>query len=78
VLNSGKTVIQHIYDTHNEGVERVKDYLKKWLSLKGKIDTDRFDHVAERIRQQVIYAEEWRDSVNSYFMGLSGIEDRNK
>jgi alpha-glucuronidase len=76
VLKSGKTVIRHIYDTHNEGVERVKDYQNKWQSLKGVLDSDRFGHVMERIRQQVVYADEWRDAINSYFRKLSGIEDR--
>jgi len=26
ILHSGKTVIQHIYDSHNEGVKQVKNY----------------------------------------------------
>jgi len=44
VLHSGQTVIQHIYDTHYSGVERVKQFHKSWSSLRGKIDEQRFEY----------------------------------
>ncbi len=75
VLKSGKTVIQHIYDSHNDGVEQVKYYLKQWQSLRGFIDDERFGQVSNKLKQQVGFAEEWRDSINTYFYKLSGIED---
>lgn len=74
-LKSGKTLIQHIYDTHFEGVERVEEFRRKWLSLEGKIDRERFDAVLERLDIQVKDAREWRDVVNSYFYRKSGIPD---
>lgn len=77
-LRSGKTVIQNIYDTHNEGVERVRKYISEWESLSSLIDKDRYNAVLGKLRQQVIYAEEWRDSINSYFYNLSGIGDSGK
>jgi hypothetical protein len=40
-LRSGKTVIQHIYDT---GLEQVKEWIVRWQSLEGKIDAGRFNH----------------------------------
>ena len=40
-LKSGETVIQHIYNTHFEGVERVEDFIRRWTRLKGKIDAER-------------------------------------
>ncbi|HOK42646.1 MAG TPA: alpha-glucuronidase family glycosyl hydrolase [Thermoclostridium caenicola] len=74
-LKSGKTLIQHIYDTHFEGVEEVEQFREKWLSLEGKIDRERFESVLERLDIQLKDAREWRDVVNSYFYRKSGIPD---
>ncbi|MFL0253237.1 alpha-glucuronidase family glycosyl hydrolase [Clostridium neuense] len=78
VLKSGKTIIQHIYDTHFEGVERVYDLKEKWLSLKGKIDDEIFDAVLDRLEIQIKDSKEWRDVVNSYFYRKTGIQDEHK
>ena len=77
-LSSGKTVIQHIYDTHNEGVRQVEGLRRTWQSLKGKVDKERYEHVLKRLNKQVIHACLWRDSINGYFKGISGIEDKPK
>jgi len=69
-LKSGKTVIQHIYDTHNEGVGQVKENYESWKTLEGLIDDERYQHVLERLKDQIGYAEVWRDSVNTYFQCL--------
>ena len=37
-LKSGKTVIQHIYDTRFEGAEQAKELLAQWTTLEGKND----------------------------------------
>ena len=78
VLKSGKTVIQHIYDSHNEGVEQVKQMKTEWLSLKDKIDEERFQHVLKKFNSQIEQAEIWRDSINEFFYKLSGIPDGSK
>lgn len=74
-LQSGKTVIQHIYDTHFEGVERLQYWIGRWAELEGKIDADRFGHVSERLKEQLDSAKEWRDVINTYFYRKSGIAD---
>ena len=74
-LKSGKTLIQHIYDTHFEGVEQVREFKSKWLSLKDLIDPERFEHVLDRLNTQIEDAIEWRDVVNTYFYRKSGIPD---
>jgi alpha-glucuronidase len=76
-LKSGKTVIQHIYDSHNEGVEKVKGNISEWMTLNGVIDSDRYEEVLIGLKQQVRYAEVWRDSINGYFLRLSGIKDND-
>lgn len=75
VLHSGKTVIQHIYDTHFEGVERVQYWIAQWQALSDKVDAERHRHVLERLEDQLASSKEWRDIVNTYFYRKSGIED---
>ena len=74
-LHSGKTVIQHIYDSHFEGYEEAKQLAAKWDTLKGRIDDEIFENVKERFERQLVNAREWCDQVNSYFFRKSGIPD---
>ncbi|MCL6572042.1 MAG: alpha-glucuronidase [Bacillus sp. (in: Bacteria)] len=74
-LKSGKTLIQHIYDTHFEGVEEAKGLKERWLNLKGKIDNQRFKDILKRLEMQIEHAKEWRDVINTYFYRLTGIGD---
>ncbi len=78
VLKSGKTVIQHIYDTHFEGFEAVEGFVHKWIELKGTIDESVYEHVLDRLNIQLDSARDWRDQVNTYFYRMSGIEDEKK
>lgn len=75
-LKSGKTLIQHIYDTHFTGVKEVESYRENWISLKEKIDIDVYERVLKRFDLQLKNAYEWRDIVNSYFYRKSGISDK--
>lgn len=74
-LKSGKTVIQHIYDTHFEGVEEVEKMIALWKSLEGKISEEVSQRVSERFQRQLLNAKEWRDCINTYFYRKSGIAD---
>lgn len=75
MLKTGKTLIQHIYDTHFEGVEEVEAMQKAWQGLKGKVSDRAFDCVSERFERQLVNAKEWRDRVNTYFYRKCGIAD---
>lgn len=75
LLKNGKTIIQHIYDTHFDGVEQVKGLIKSWDSLREKIDDRRFQQVRARLRIQLDSAREWRDVINTYFYRKTGIPD---
>ena len=75
MLKSGKTLIQHIYDSHFEGVEEVEEMIRLWESLQGHISEDSYQLVRERFDRQLYNAKEWRDQVNSYFYRKSGIAD---
>ncbi len=74
-LNSGKTLLQHIYDTHFEGVEEVEKMHGIWKSLKGEIDDKIYERVLERLTYQIFHAKEWRDQINSYFYRKTMIPD---
>lgn len=74
-LQSGKTVIQHIYDTHFEGVELVDEMVKRFEDLKGKIPERAYQRMLERFLHQKEHSREWRDQINTYFYRKSGIPD---
>lgn len=74
-LKTGKILIQHIYDTHFQGVEEVEGMIAAWKSLESKIDSRIFATVAERFQRQLRNAKEWRDQVNTYFYRKCGIGD---
>ena len=75
VLRSGVTVVQHVYDTHFAGVERVREAVATWESLAGTIPPDVDARVRERFAEQLRSAVEWRDQLNTYFFRKSGIPD---
>lgn len=75
-LSTGKTLIQHIYDSHFEGVEEVEEMIAAWNKLQDLIPKPIYDNVKERFDRQLINACEWRDQVNSYFYRKSGIADK--
>jgi alpha-glucuronidase len=75
VLHSGKTVIQHIYDSHFEGALRAAKYLADWEEAAGQINPIDHKNVRDRLFEQVASANQWRDVVNTYFLRHSGIAD---
>ena len=75
MLKSGKTLIQHIYDSHFEGVEEVEEMIAIWNGLEGKVSSRAYEVIKERFARQLHNAKEWRDQVNSYFYRKSGIAD---
>lgn len=75
VLHSGKTIIQHIYDTHYEGAEEANQFVRQWESLKGRVDVQRYQEVLNRLEYQAGHARVWRDAVCNWFLRTSGIPD---
>lgn len=75
MLKSGKTLIQHIYDSHFEGVLDVESMIAKWKALEGLIGEDVYQRVLDRLFIQLESSIEWRDMVNTYFYRKSGIKD---
>lgn len=74
-LKNNKTLIQHIYDTHFEGVEDVQELINQWIELEGLIDNKRYQDVLSRLLEQKEHAKEWRDVINTYFYRKTMIYD---
>ena len=74
-LSGNRTLIQHIYDTHFEGVEAVEEMIALFEGMRDEIEPERFARILERFHRQLDNAREWRDQVNSYFYRKSGIPD---
>ena len=74
-LHDGKTVIQYIYDSHYEGAETAAGFVRRWKALEPYIDNRRYDEALSQLEFQAGHAQEWRDSVVSWFFKTSGIAD---
>ncbi|MCQ4088060.1 alpha-glucuronidase [Saccharibacillus sp. JS10] len=77
ILKSGKTLIQHIYDSRFEGVARIERWIEQWKSLASEVDPSRFEHILRRLEGQLDNAKQWRDVVSTYFYRKSGIADEH-
>ncbi len=75
LLHSGKTVIQHVYDSHYEGAQMAEDFVRQWSSLKGRIDDERYADVLARLEYQAGHAIVWRDAICNWFLRASSIPD---
>jgi len=78
VLHSGKTVIQHIYDSHFDGADRARDFILQWKMLAGHIDEERYRDILARFEYQAAQAVVWRDSITGWIYRLSGIADQKQ
>lgn len=74
-MKKGVTLLQHIYDTHFEGVEEVERMIADWESVENAVPARLYRNVRERFSRQLDNAKEWRDQINTYFYRKSGIGD---
>lgn len=75
VLKSGKTVLQHIYDTHFEGADQAAGFLAQLESIQALLPEDAYERMHERLTHQAEHAQQWRDVINTYFHRISDIDD---
>ncbi len=76
VLHSGKTVIQHVYDSHYDGADQARDFIAQWQLLQGHVDQDRYRNILQRLQYQAGQAIVWRDAICQWIFRLSGIPDQ--
>lgn len=74
-LHSGQTLIQSIYDTHYLSARAAGEYVPQWMTLKGRIDDDRYRQVLQLFMYQAGHALVWRDAINDWFHWKSRIAD---
>lgn len=75
VLHSGKTVIQHIYDSHYDGAEQAAQLAALWKTLQAQVDDSRYSEALTMLEYQAREAVVWRDTICSWIHQLSGIPD---
>lgn len=75
VLHSGKTVIQHVYDSHYGGAAEAQTFPERWKLLRGLVDEERYNAVLNKLEYQAGHAIVWRDTVSNWFLHESGIPD---
>jgi alpha-glucuronidase len=75
VLHSGKTVIQHVYDSHYDAAAEAQEFPVWWKTLRGRIDDERYYAVLAKLEYQAGHAIVWRDAICSWFLHESGIAD---
>jgi alpha-glucuronidase len=75
-LHSGKTVIQHIYDSHYDGAARAEDFISQWKSLHGLMEEERYREGLAIFEYQAGEAIVWRDTICRWIYALSGIPDQ--
>lgn len=76
VLHDGKTVVQHVYDSHYEGAGAASSYVPRWKTLHGLIDEQRYNEVLALFAYEGGHAIVWRDAVTEWFQNISGIRDK--
>ncbi len=74
-LKTGKTLIQHIYDSHFEGAMQAQQMLDKFRRLQDILEPEVYNRIYERLKIQSDHAKEWRDRINTYYFRMSGIPD---
>jgi alpha-glucuronidase len=77
-LRSGRTVIQHIYDSHFEGLEDAYGLRQLWKAQRARLDERRYDEVVERFDRQVEHATRWRDTLVTYWFAKSRTLDERR
>ncbi|HEY8454797.1 MAG TPA: alpha-glucuronidase family glycosyl hydrolase [Actinopolymorphaceae bacterium] len=77
-LRSGATVIQHIYDSHFDGLRDAHRLRQMWRSLRHRIDQRRYAETLERFDRQVEHATLWRDSIVAFYFDRGRILDERR
>jgi alpha-glucuronidase len=70
-LASGRTIWAELVRLYTLGAEQARDLERRWMSLRGRIDGERFDAVLAKLQRQTADAAAWRDKCLAYFQGFS-------
>jgi len=66
-LQSGRTLWDELGHRYQDGVTFVEELQKAWQGLEPRIDSQRYEHVLDRLKKQLENAHSWRDVCLEYF-----------
>ena len=70
-LKSGQTLWAGLVLHYNRGADRAVSLAAQWATLRGKVDEERFESVAAKLKRQAEEAAMWRDKCLKYFQQFS-------
>lgn len=70
-MKSGRTLWDELCLRYQQGVDAVRALQRDWDSLAGKVDSERHEHVRQRLARQEQDAVIWRDACLLYFQTFS-------
>ena len=66
-MKSGKTLWDEICYHYDTGVQQVREFQKVWDRVQPYVDPERFSQVQNKLREQCINAQVWKDACLLYF-----------
>lgn len=69
--SSGRTLWQELVRRYTRGAEEAREIQARWVLLRGKVDEERYEAVAAKLRVQVADAEAWSAHCLRYFRRFS-------
>lgn len=66
-MQSGRTLWNELCHKYNEGVDTIRSFIQQWEKLQPLIDAERFQHVQQLLKLQLLDAIWWRDACLLYF-----------
>jgi alpha-glucuronidase len=70
-LKDGRTVWEELCHRYNAGVEYVQAMQREWQTLRGKVDSTRYQAVSEKLQLQLKHATNWRDTCIRFFQSVN-------
>ena len=71
-MPSKRTLWEELVARYDRGVLEVGRMQERWDGLRGVVDAQRWNDTAQRLAQQRVEAQWWRDASLAYFMHVSG------
>lgn len=72
-MPSGRTLWEELVAHYDHGVAKAAAMQAEWQRLKPFVDAQRFADTAQRLAQQHVEAQWWRDASLAYFQDVSGL-----
>jgi alpha-glucuronidase len=70
-MKSGRTLWDELVLSYRHGADEAKGLETRWMTLRGKVDEERYQAVLGRLRRQTEDAAAWRDKCLRYFQAFS-------